>query len=104
LVFSSVFFALAAGPLDPVLDFGAGFAATGFATFLALVFVGLATLLAADLATTFDFGVFGVALAGTEAFLLFGSAFEEAFGEAFFGATVAFASLTSRYCLDFGNY
>jgi hypothetical protein len=43
-------------------------------------------------------------LDATFAFLLFGSAFKEAFGEAFFGATVAFANLTSRYCLDFGNY
>jgi hypothetical protein len=38
------------------------------------------------------------------AFLVFGSALEAAFEEAFFGAAVAFANLTSCHFLEFGNY
>jgi hypothetical protein len=42
------------------------------------------------------FELLGAALVAPAAFLIFGSAFKEALGEAFFVATVAFANVTSR--------
>jgi hypothetical protein len=44
----------------------------------------------------FGFALLEAALVAPAAFLVFGSAFKEALGEAFFVATVAFAKLTSR--------
>jgi hypothetical protein len=64
----------------------------------------LVALFAAGLAADLGFASFAEALVEVEDFLVFGSAFEAALEEAFFGATVAFANLTSRYCRDFGNY
>jgi hypothetical protein len=92
LVFKSDFLALVAGPLDPVLDFADGFKAAGLATFLEAGFAFFA-----DAVFTEDFGfeLLGATLVTPEAFLVFGSAFKEALGEAFFVATVAFANLTS---------
>jgi hypothetical protein len=101
LVLSEDFLTFSAGPVDPVFDFGDGFTDAGLETFFE---AGFALLLPAALAVVFGLALFGAALEVSDAFLLLGSAFREAFGEAFFGATVAFATLTSRYCLDFGNY
>jgi hypothetical protein len=84
------------------LVFAAGLAATLEVFFIA--FSGLAAFLAAGLAETFGLALFGEALATELAFLLFGSAFAEALDEAFFGATVTFANLTSSQFFDFGNY
>jgi hypothetical protein len=102
LVLRSDFLALAAGPLDPALAFAAGLAAALETFFVS--FTGLVAFFAAGLAADLGFASFAEALVEVEDFLVFGSAFEAALEEAFFGATVAFANLTSRYCRDFGNY
>jgi hypothetical protein len=95
LVFKSDFLALVAGPLDPFLDFAAGFKATGLATFFEADLAGFAFFADAAFKEAFGFELLGAALVLPEAFLVFWSAFKEALGEAFFVANVAFANLTS---------
>jgi hypothetical protein len=96
LVFKSDFLAFAAGPVEPALDFAAGFKAAGLAAFLEAGLAGLAFFAEAVFTEALGFGVLGAALVAPAAFLVFGSAFKEALGEAFFVATVAFANVTSR--------
>jgi hypothetical protein len=96
LVFKSDFLAFAAGPVEPTLDFAAGFKTAGLATFLEAGLAGLAFFAEVVLEEVFGFALLGAALVAPAAFLVFGSAFKEALGEAFFVATVAFANLTSR--------
>jgi hypothetical protein len=96
LVFKSVFLAFTAGPLELALDFPAGFTAAGLATFLETDLAGFAFFAEAVFKEAFGFELLVAALVAPAAFLVFGSAFKEALGEAFFVATVAFANVTSR--------
>jgi hypothetical protein len=96
LVFKSDFLAFAAGPVEPALDFAAGFTAADFVAFFEAGLAGLAFFAEAVFKEVLGFDLFGAALVAPAAFLVFGSAFKEALGEAFFVATVAFANVTSR--------
>jgi hypothetical protein len=75
-----------------------------------LVALAGATLVALAGVFTVDFfGALATALFEADllvgaTFLVFGSALDATLEEAFFGAAVAFANLTSRLYLDFGNY
>jgi hypothetical protein len=67
-----------------------------------VTFSALGAFLATDFVAAFGFALLTAALVAVV--LVLGSAFVATFDAVFFGATVTFANLTSRYCLDFGNY
>jgi hypothetical protein len=95
LVFKSDFLAFAAGPVEPALDFAAGFIAADFVAFFEAGLAGFAFFAEDVFEEALGFALLGAALVAPAAFLIFGSAFKETLGEAFFVATVAFANLTS---------
>jgi hypothetical protein len=102
LIFGSDFLTFAAGPVEPAFALGAGF--EGLVSFLGADLVVFAPVFGVAFVEAFGLPGLLAALLAALAFLVFGSGLEAAFEEAFFGATVAFANLTSCLFLDFGNY